>query len=66
MLETTGYSAIDIAEIVGCHPDLVRKVRRAMRLPYDRETTKARLARIEQDLRDLRAVVLDHFGSQTY
>ena len=57
LLMTTDLSAWDIADIAGCHPDLVRKIRRQMRMPFDREATKTRFARLEQDLRDLRAMV---------
>ena len=64
LLATTDYGPRDISDIVECHPDLVRKIRRAMRLPYDREATKARLDRLEQDVRDLRAFVLNHCGSK--
>ena len=64
LLATTNYGPRDISDIVECHPDLVRKIRRTMRLPYDREATKERFARLEQDVKDLRALVLNHCGSQ--
>src|SRR5262249_15618252 len=64
LLTTTDYGARDIGNIVECHPDLVRKIRRQMRLPYERETTKARLERLEQDIRDLRAQVLHYCGQE--
>ena len=55
LLQTTYYGASEIADIVGCSSRLVTGIRRQMRLEYRGETVEHKVARLAQDVRDLRA-----------
>lgn len=58
LIKTSGYSSRDIAEIAGCSPELVRVCRRSLRAPSERETLVRKVARLEEEVRELSRVVL--------
>ena len=54
---TSDYDVGEIAELSRCSEDLVRKVRRAMRFPHEREQFRIALSQVRQEVRELRATV---------
>ena len=58
MLSHGVTSTREVAQAVGCSERLVRHVRQQMGLPYPSESPSRQLARLEQELRQLRKLVI--------
>ena len=64
LLATTNYSARDISQIVNCAYFHVTAQRRKLRLPSEHDTLARRVVRLDQEVRDLRAIVHHLIGRQ--
>ena len=56
-LITTEYDPREIADICHCSYDLVVKLRRRLRLPYERELVRLQISRLQQDVSDQRGYI---------